>query len=452
MAPTTTYTDTKIGIRSITARTNAAGAPLVDLSAEEERYSNYLFSEGWIAPTDAFEPVKGSAATWDVIIGSGAADVDLYVVQGQGTGQGNYVVRLDQTTDTIVVDSSDVSNPRTDEVYLVVIDDAYDSTGLSLARFGYRKGDAGPAATAPGPDPAWNAYALLATVLVPASSTDILASTLTDERIQSQSTADAPTLEGNAPTDLALATHLHNSDYASQAHDGATSGHPLASGAETGFFSAAGKTKLNSIESLSEVNLTPTELRTLLLTVDGSGSGLDADTIDGTNGGSFSLTSHTHDSSYYTEAEVNADLSPLAWSAEQVSVLRPAVILTASGLEHTPLMYAEERDDWGGHSTASGSNHYISDDGAGFYFAEAQCEFAYSAGGNMRQLRMVQSGTQIAVGRIEPVSTGSGSTIVRCANYVYMTGAQAIYLYAYQDSGGNLNLNTIRLKLTKLGT
>lgn len=446
---TTTYKDTLIGIRAITDRTDSAGTGVTnDLSAEEERYSNALFSEGWIAPSDSFEPVSGGAATWEVDLGSGVAYTDLYVVPGKAVGQGNYVVRLDQTGKTVTIDSSNVSNPRTDEIYLVVLDSAYDATGLSLPRIGYRKGDAGPSAQAPGPDPSWQAYTILASVYVPASSVDIAAATITDERVRSQSTADAPTLEGLAAGDISSAAHLHNTDYAPLAHVGSDDGHPDATVSVDGLMSAADKSKLNAIESLAEVNLSATELRTLLLTADGSGSGLDADTLDGVGNASYGHASHLHDVNYYIKSEVDALYLPKAWKPQRVVIVRTASQVITSGVELAPGMI-EIEDDWGGHS---GSSAAISDDDAGLYWIEATAEFAYSSAGNMRQLRVAHGSTTFMVGRKKPITSSPYSTIVRAEGFTQMTGSEAVYLYVYQDTGSNLNLLNAKLTLTQMGT
>ncbi|MHC4717380.1 MAG: hypothetical protein ACYS5V_10440, partial [Planctomycetota bacterium] len=89
---------------------------------------------------------------------------------------------------------------------------------------------------------------------------------------------------------------------------------------------AADGTKLDGIESGATADQTASEILTAIKTVDGSGSGLDADTLDGqegsyylntstTFGGDVSGTydaivvandSHTHDGRYYTETEADS--------------------------------------------------------------------------------------------------------------------------------------------------
>ena len=178
----TTYTDATMGARAIGARTDNAGSGVTDVSAEEDRYPQVIFEEGWLKPSGAFQPVAGAGATMNVVIGSGSAKTDYYVVAGDIAGQGNYIVRLAGTTQTIALNAADGSLARKDEIYLVVLDDAYDSTGLALPRFAYRDGTPAASPSAPGPDASWDAYVLLATIDVPAAAADILACTITDER------------------------------------------------------------------------------------------------------------------------------------------------------------------------------------------------------------------------------------------------------------------------------
>ena len=177
------YLDASLTLRDVGAREDFGGTPMTDLSAEEDRYSQIFLTEGALTPLDSFLPVKGSSATMDLKFGSGAAKTDYYVVEGDDPGQGNYVARLAAAQFTVVVDAADPSQARTDEVYIVVRDDAYDSLGTGLATWYYAKGT--PGGGAPGPLGTWEAYALLATCLVPASAADIDACTLTDNRVAS---------------------------------------------------------------------------------------------------------------------------------------------------------------------------------------------------------------------------------------------------------------------------
>ena len=64
-------------------------------------------------------------------------------------------------------------------------------------------------------------------------------------------------------------------------HVGAASGHPNATTSDPGFESAADKTKLDGIETAAKDDQSAAEILALLLTVDGDGSGLDADLLGG---------------------------------------------------------------------------------------------------------------------------------------------------------------------------
>lgn len=181
----TTLQNVSLGIRAIGSRTDFAGGAVTDLSAEDDRLINMVLDEGFFGGADSFEVVAGSAATMNVVVGSGSAKTDLYCVAGEDAGQGNYVVRLESATETFALTAADGSLARKDEIYVVVLDDAYDSSGKALAVLALRTGDPDASPSAPGPDAAWDASALLATIDVPASAADILACTITDERIAS---------------------------------------------------------------------------------------------------------------------------------------------------------------------------------------------------------------------------------------------------------------------------
>ena len=442
------FTDTTMGVRSIGARTDSGGTPVTDITAEEDRFANLFVSEGYISPADSFEPVPDSG--FDILIGSGAADVDYYVVEGQGVAQGNYVVRLNQSGDTVTVSAADLSNDRIDEIYVVVHDNAYDASGLVLPRLAVRQGDPSPAPISPGPDGSWLAYAIIATVLVPAAAADITECTVTDVRLRSQSNVDAPTLEGNAAAAFATSTHLHSADYALLSHVTDGEGHPDAGGSD-GMLTAADKAKLNAIESGAEVNLNAAELLALMTGVDGSGSGLDADLLDGAQGSTFATSGHNHDSRYYTESELNAFLAPLANEAGYVHRRRDASNhLLGSGIESSPLFYVTEHGDW----TQTGIHGYIDDDLAGFYLVEAQAVFTAHTGGTIRQIRLHHSADgNVAFGRERPITSSGEATIVAASTPVYMNGGHRITMYLYQDSGANLAYLHPHswLKLTHIG-
>lgn len=178
--PTTTYKDVLTGVRAIGARTDFAGLAVTDVSAEEDRFPAAIFSQGILKPSNSFVPVKGGASTMNVLVGSGGVKSDYFVVVGNASGQGNYVVRLN-AQETVTLDAADAQD-RIDEIYLVVRDDAYDSTARALPSLAVRKGDASASPVAPGPDGSWQAYALIATIDVPSTAVEIADTTLTDNR------------------------------------------------------------------------------------------------------------------------------------------------------------------------------------------------------------------------------------------------------------------------------
>jgi hypothetical protein len=181
MAPTTTITESTFSAAVLGARTDSAGAAATDTTAEEARLWASIFSgSGYITPTTAFQVTAQSSPNMTVKVGSGTSKADHYLVAGTASGQENYVARLDVSSQNITISAADASQTRTDEIYLVVYDNAYDSTSRVLPRFGYRKGDLGGAN--PGPDSTWKAYALLARITVAAGVTSITNANISDQR------------------------------------------------------------------------------------------------------------------------------------------------------------------------------------------------------------------------------------------------------------------------------
>jgi hypothetical protein len=166
---------------ALQARTDAAGDPVDDVTGEDLRLLASLFGAGAVG--DGFiVSERGAGANMSVDVGSGSAASDVAVVAGTASGQGNYVVRLGDAVTNVSVNASNISNPRIDEIYLVVQDNQYDASGRVIARLAYRDGTPAASPVAPGPDGAWDAYLLLASVLVGAGVTSIVDANITDER------------------------------------------------------------------------------------------------------------------------------------------------------------------------------------------------------------------------------------------------------------------------------
>lgn len=179
---TTTYTDPTAGFHAyaLQARTDDAGTPVDDAGAADLRAVLAILTAGVVTPAAGFAVAPD--ANLDLAVGSGTAYTDVAVVAGTDPGQGRYLVRLGDDETTVTLDAADLSNPRIDELYLVVLDDQYDSSGLVLPRLAVRKGTAAASPSAPGPDGSWKAYLKLAEVLVGAGVTSITAGNITDAR------------------------------------------------------------------------------------------------------------------------------------------------------------------------------------------------------------------------------------------------------------------------------
>ncbi len=70
--------------------------------------------------------------------------------------------------------------------------------------------------------------------------------------------------------------------------------HALATPTAHGFMASTDKSKLNGIETGATADQTAAEILAAVKTVDGAGSGLDADTLDGSHASTFAAAGHTH--------------------------------------------------------------------------------------------------------------------------------------------------------------
>jgi hypothetical protein len=184
--PSTAYTDITTGVASIQDRTNNAGADVDDVNGAELRlYARHL--TGGIFEADDFVVVPGSGLS----VGIGTDGEDVAVVPGTDPGQGNYIVRLGGAPPhNIALQAAHASLDRIDQIYLVVFDVAYDGGTLSLPRLARRTGDAAASPVGPGPDGAWSAYLLLATIFVSNGATGLVGGDITDERSLAGSTVE----------------------------------------------------------------------------------------------------------------------------------------------------------------------------------------------------------------------------------------------------------------------
>jgi hypothetical protein len=147
------------------------------VSGEDARVVLEMFTEGVISGLAVSERGAGANISVDVSVGSA-------IVEGANTDQGKYLAKIAGATSfNVPLDAADVSNPRIDEVYVVVQDDGYDSSGNVVPRLAVRDGTPASSPSAPGPDGAWDAYLLLASIAIAANETQIEDADITDERV-----------------------------------------------------------------------------------------------------------------------------------------------------------------------------------------------------------------------------------------------------------------------------
>lgn len=192
----TTYTDATAG--RVTAwplqgRTDDTGAEVTGEHFDGKDAATVLgaYTEG-VLSADAFEVNADSPAAMTVVVGSGTVGDRAYL-EGSENLQGVYSVAWPDATSDVSIDAADASNPRIDEIYLVIQHDQFDSSGFALPRLAYRDGTPASSPSAPGPDASWTAYLLLASIDVEAAATEIEAADITDERVQ---TGPSPSVMG----------------------------------------------------------------------------------------------------------------------------------------------------------------------------------------------------------------------------------------------------------------
>lgn len=440
---TTTYFDFTAAARAINARTDSGGTPTADdMTAEEDRLSHEFVTQGWVIEALAYAPSEGAVGTMIVYIGSDGSRTDYYIVGGDATGQGNYVARLAARTN-VPLDAADPSLGRKDEIYLVIEDHAYDANSRSLGRLAHRTGTPAITPLAPGADSGWNAYVLLATIDIPAGAPDIGSCTITDERTESQLVVDAATLDGLDAADFATAGHAHAADYTPIAHDGATTGHPEATGSVAGFMDSTDKTELDGIEASADVNPTAAEILTSIKTVDGAGSGLDADLLDGVHASGLATSGHNHNTDHYTEAQSDASLDAKRNRPEAVfTYVNSGVTFAPSSLEIAQTN-VESLDDWGGHPGAAGIGTVEGGVAGGMYLVYGQVEYETQATDGYRMAHLYDTGLAGDIAKVRVKAIVGSNTIVNIQAVWRPAGASDdIQLRVYHTASEWLSLGT----------
>lgn len=336
---TTTLIDTTLSTRNIGSRTDFAGSPITDLTAEEDRFSQIVLAPGIVAPLDGFKVVSGGGGTMQVTVGSGATKVDYAVVAGVAAGQGNYLVRLDEAGKTLTLAAADPSLGRKDEVYIVIQDNPYDASSRGTAVLAVRQGDPAASPALPGPDGSWEAYLKLAEITVPASAPDITSATIIDSRVASgvylgNQKSLSFTLSTGAPT-LGGVSFGASVDFGGKAISGVGNVDGVDVSAHTHTGGAGGTIDHGNLGNLTTGDPhTQYVLESAHTKAAHDALNINADTVDGYHGAdlalaghthayaatshthsyaavshthSYASTSHTHDDRYFTETEMNSN-------------------------------------------------------------------------------------------------------------------------------------------------
>src|SRR5690554_2013293 len=184
MATTYHDPDGRVAAYVLQGRTDGSGveAEGEHVDGQDLRLLSQFLTAG-VKDAAAFQVRERQAgATMSVDVGSGTVG-DVAVIAGADPLQGNYIVGWPEAVTNVAIGAADLSNPRIDEIYLVVQDHTYDHNGANIVpRLAVRDGTPSSSPTPPGPDASWKAYLLLATVDVGAGVTEIEDGDITDER------------------------------------------------------------------------------------------------------------------------------------------------------------------------------------------------------------------------------------------------------------------------------
>jgi hypothetical protein len=201
---------------ALQARTDEVGAAEDDFDGQDARSFLRLFTAGVVTPADAFLVAERAAgANMSVDVCSGTA-WDLAVVEGDDAGQFHYAAAIGDATVNATIEAADLSNSRIDGVFLVVQDDAFDSSGNVVPRIAIVDGTPASSPSAPSPDGSWTASLRLADILVPAGTTDIENADITDQRVRARVVDDGVSTDsiqdgavtGAKIAGTAIASHL----------------------------------------------------------------------------------------------------------------------------------------------------------------------------------------------------------------------------------------------------
>lgn len=129
-------------------------------------------------------------------------------------------------------------------------------------------------------------------------------------------------------------------------------------GTNPGLMTVAQKSKLDGIESGATADQTGAEILAALLPVDGAGSGLDADTLDGISSAGFATAGHNHSGTY--DPAGTAASAVAAHEADTTSVhgiADTSALLTTSSISDD----AYDATSWNGDTTHAPSKNAVRD-------------------------------------------------------------------------------------------
>lgn len=219
--PSTTYADPAFQALAFQTRTDETGTDVIDVDGPELRLPWSMYTPGVRGSNDYQVTASGGML---VNVGSGVAFTDLAVV---AAGTSHYGVRLEVASQSFTVPAADLSNPRTDQVYLVI----ENSPGTMVkARLAYRQGDPAASPSAPGVDGSWEGSLLLATISVGTGVTEILAGNIADNRVLAQSAVQL------APSSVGVEQLTTDAITTTKIQDGAVTEAKLNTGAIAPFF------------------------------------------------------------------------------------------------------------------------------------------------------------------------------------------------------------------------
>lgn len=222
--------------------------------------------------------------------------------------------------------------------------------------------------------------------------------------------------------DLESADTIHDTDIAAlEAADTAHFGvggaaHADATLTVAGFMSGADKSKLANIESNATADQTGAEILTALLPVDGAGSWLDADLLDGIEGAELNVldaieVNLTSDEALTTGAETEVPWDSTAWSSGDAG--------TEDGIR------------W-----VSGTPTRLTTNKAGLYYFIGQLYFSSAGSGFNIRAELKKNGVTFAHVQVP----GDGSSPFQICGYAHADNNDYFELAVWHNKGSNLDM------------